>query len=131
MNCAGNRRISSSDERLKEEWKKNYKYDINNNGKPIYISFERWKKWKQLDIADEIIYIPPPSREASPNPQEGFFYDTSGSAQQKRFYERLRDATAAGFYRSPLQDIPAVPSSDGVEILLGNSQPEAACDLQP
>ncbi|EXL64932.1 hypothetical protein FOPG_18822 [Fusarium oxysporum f. sp. conglutinans race 2 54008] len=90
------------DERLKEEWKKNYKYDINNNGKPIYISFERWKKWKQLDIADEIIYIPPPSREASPNPQEGFFYDTSGSAQQKRFYERLRDATAAGFYRSPL-----------------------------
>ncbi|KAL9572124.1 hypothetical protein ACKAV7_003841 [Fusarium commune] len=118
------------DERLKEEWK-NYKYDINNNGKPIHISFERWKKWKQLDIADEIIYIPPPSREASPNPQEGFFYDTSGSAQQKRFYERLRDATAAGFYRSPLQDIPAVPSSDGVEILLGNSQPEAACDLQP
>ncbi|KAF9767393.1 hypothetical protein IL306_000056, partial [Fusarium sp. DS 682] len=77
------------DDRLKEEWKKNYKYDINNNGKPIHISFDRWKKWKDLDIADEIIYIPPPSREASPTPEEGFFYDTSGSAQQKRFYERL------------------------------------------
>ncbi|KAK2684637.1 hypothetical protein QWA68_016249 [Fusarium oxysporum] len=85
------------DNRLKEEWKKNYKYDINNNGKPIHISFERWKKWKQLDIYDEIIYIPPPTQEASPTPEEGFFYDTSGSAQQKRFYERLRDATAAGF----------------------------------
>ncbi|KAJ0133102.1 Serine/threonine-protein kinase mTOR [Fusarium oxysporum f. sp. albedinis] len=47
---------------------------------------------------------------------------TSGPAQQKRFYERLRDASAAGFYRSPLQDIPAVPSSDGIEISLGNSQ---------
>ncbi|RYC81247.1 hypothetical protein BFJ63_vAg15869, partial [Fusarium oxysporum f. sp. narcissi] len=87
------------EDRLREEWKKNYKYDINNNGKPIHISFDRWKKWKQLDIVDEIIYIPPPSREASPNPEKGFFYDTSGSAQQKRFYERLRDASAAGFYR--------------------------------
>ncbi|KAG7436157.1 hypothetical protein Forpi1262_v002076 [Fusarium oxysporum f. sp. raphani] len=116
------------DNRLKEEWKKNYKYDINNNGKPIHISFERWKKWKQLDIYDEIIYIPPPSQEASPSPEEGFFYDTSGSAQQKRFYERLRDATAAGFYRSPLQDIPAVPSSDGVEISLGNSQLDTVRD---
>ncbi|RKK71302.1 hypothetical protein BFJ68_g18345, partial [Fusarium oxysporum] len=29
------------DERLKEEWRKSYKYDINNNGKPIHISFER------------------------------------------------------------------------------------------
>jgi hypothetical protein len=110
------------EERLKEEWKKNYKYDIHDNGKPIHISFERWKKWKQLDVKDEIIFIPPPSREASPNPEDGFFYDTSGSAQQKRFYERLRDASAAGFYRSPLQDIPAVPSSDGIEISLGNSQ---------
>ncbi|PNP86654.1 hypothetical protein FNYG_00005 [Fusarium nygamai] len=96
------------DNRLKEEWKKNYKYDINNNGKPVHISLERWKKWKQLDIYDEIIYIPPPSQEALPTPEEGFFYDTSGSAQRKRFYERLRDSTAAGFYRSPLQDIPAV-----------------------
>ncbi|RYC77626.1 hypothetical protein BFJ63_vAg19500, partial [Fusarium oxysporum f. sp. narcissi] len=87
------------EDRLREEWKKNYKYDVNNNGKPIHISFDRWKKWKQLDIVDEIIYIPPPSREASPNPEKGFFYDTSGSAQQKRFYERLRDASAAGFYR--------------------------------
>ncbi|KAL5592570.1 hypothetical protein FOBRF1_013596 [Fusarium oxysporum] len=78
-------------------------------------------KWKQLDIVDEILVIPP-SREASPTPQEGFFYDTSGSAQQKRFHERLRDASAAGFYRSPLQDMPALPSSDGVEIMLGNSQ---------
>ncbi|EXL47807.1 hypothetical protein FOCG_10329 [Fusarium oxysporum f. sp. radicis-lycopersici 26381] len=52
------------------------------------------------------------------------------SVQQKSFYKRLRDATAAGFYRSPLQDIPAVPLSDGVKILLGNSQPEAAYDLQ-
>ncbi|KAG7405880.1 hypothetical protein Forpe1208_v014482 [Fusarium oxysporum f. sp. rapae] len=59
---------------------------------------------------------------------KGFFYDTSGSAQQKRFYERLRDASAAGFYRSPLQDMPAVPSSDGVEISLGNSQRDAARD---
>ncbi|KAG7404257.1 hypothetical protein Forpe1208_v015700 [Fusarium oxysporum f. sp. rapae] len=83
---------------------------------------------KQLDIVNEIIYIPPPSREASPNPERGFFYDTSGSAQQKRFYERLRDASAAGFYRSPLQDMPAVPSSDGVEISLGNSQRDAARD---
>ncbi|EGU85073.1 hypothetical protein FOXB_04412, partial [Fusarium oxysporum f. sp. conglutinans Fo5176] len=116
------------EDRLREEWKKNYKYDINNNGKPIHISFDRWKKWKQLDIVDEIIYIPPPSREASPNPEKGFFYDTSGSAQQKRFYERLRDASAAGFYRSPLQDMPAVPSSDGVEISLGNSQRDAARD---
>ncbi|EGU77894.1 hypothetical protein FOXB_11595 [Fusarium oxysporum f. sp. conglutinans Fo5176] len=138
------------DNRLKEEWKKNYKYDINNNGKPIHISFERWKKWKQLDMSkggfspigslgllwinapldiyDEIIYIPPPSQEASPTPEEGFFYDTNGSAQQQRFYERLRDATAAGFYRSPLQDIPAVPSSDGVEISLGNSQRDTVRD---
>ncbi|KAM5528507.1 transposase [Fusarium oxysporum f. sp. phaseoli] len=116
------------EDRLREEWKKNYKYDINNNGKPIHISFDRWKKWKQLDIVDEIIYIPPPSREASPNPEKGFFYDTSGSAQQKRFYERLRDASAAGFYRSPLQDMPAVPSSDGVEISLGNSQRDATRD---
>ncbi|KAG7414095.1 hypothetical protein Forpe1208_v008319 [Fusarium oxysporum f. sp. rapae] len=116
------------EDRLREEWKKNYKYDINNNGKPIHISFNRWKKWKQLDIVEEIIYIPPPSREASPNPERGFFYDTSGSAQQKRFYERLRDASAAGFYRSPLQDMPAVPSSDGVEISLGNSQRDAARD---
>ncbi|RKK61040.1 hypothetical protein BFJ69_g17166 [Fusarium oxysporum] len=116
------------EERLKEEWKKNYKYDINNNGKPIHISFERWKKWKKLDIVDEIIYIPPPSREASPNPRDGFFYDTSGSAQQKRFYERLRDASAAGFYRSRLQDIPAVPSSDGVEISLGNLQRDTSRD---
>ncbi|KAL9563977.1 hypothetical protein ACKAV7_011890 [Fusarium commune] len=120
--------FSSPTHRLREEWKKNYKYDINNNGKPIHISFNRWKKWKQLDIVDEIIYIPPLSREASPNPERGFFYDTSGSAQQKRFYERLRDASAAGFYRSPLQDMPAVPSSDGVEISLGNSQRDAARD---
>ncbi|KAF5697454.1 hypothetical protein FMUND_15407 [Fusarium mundagurra] len=84
--------------------------------------FDCWKKWKGLDIVDEIIYIPPPSQEASPTPEEGFFYDTSGSAQQKRFYERLRDATAAGFYGSPLQDMPAAPSSDGVEITLGNPQ---------
>ncbi|KAL9561187.1 hypothetical protein ACKAV7_014542 [Fusarium commune] len=80
------------DERLKEEWRKSYKYDINNNGKPIHISFERWKKWKQLDIYDEIICMSPLSRESSPTPQEGFFYDTSGSAQQKRFHERLRNA---------------------------------------
>ncbi|KAK2670199.1 hypothetical protein RAB80_014390 [Fusarium oxysporum f. sp. vasinfectum] len=86
------------DERLKEEWRKSYKYDINNNGKPIHISFERWKKWKQLDIYDEIICMSPLSRESSPTPQEGFFYDTSGSAQQKRFHERLRNASAAGFY---------------------------------
>ncbi|KAG7403661.1 hypothetical protein Forpe1208_v016315 [Fusarium oxysporum f. sp. rapae] len=58
------------EDRLREEWKKNY-------------NFNRWKKWKQLDIVDEIIYIPPPSREASPNPEKGFFYDTSGSAQDK------------------------------------------------
>ncbi|RKL08704.1 hypothetical protein BFJ70_g16773 [Fusarium oxysporum] len=116
------------DGRLKEEWRKNYKYDINNNGKPIHIGFDRWKKWKGLDVADEIIYIPPPSREASPTPEEGFFYDTGGSAQQKRFYERLRYATAAGFYRSPLQNIPAVPSSDGVEISLGNSQRDTVRD---
>ncbi|PNP54409.1 hypothetical protein FNYG_15637 [Fusarium nygamai] len=114
--------------RLKEEWKKNYKYDINNNGKPIHISFPRWKKWKQLDIVDEILVIPPPSRGASPTPEEGFFYDTSDSAQQKRFYERLRDATAAGFYRSPLQDVPALPSSDSVEVMLGNSQRDPARD---
>jgi hypothetical protein len=29
------------DNGLKEEWKKNYKYDINNNGKPVHISFKR------------------------------------------------------------------------------------------
>ncbi|KAG7415202.1 hypothetical protein Forpe1208_v005439 [Fusarium oxysporum f. sp. rapae] len=75
-----------------------------------------------LDVADEITYIPPPSREASPTPEESFFYSASGSAQQKRFYERLRDATAAGFYRSPLQDMPAAPLSDGIKITLGNSQ---------
>ncbi|WKT53949.1 hypothetical protein QSH57_004533 [Fusarium oxysporum f. sp. vasinfectum] len=116
------------DNRLREEYEKSYKYDINNNGKPVHISFSRWKKWKQLDIVDEILVIPPPSREASPTPQEGFFYDTSGSAQQKRFHERLRDASAAGFYRSPLQDMPALPSSDGVEIMLGNSQRDPVRD---
>ncbi|KAG5759556.1 hypothetical protein H9Q72_012324 [Fusarium xylarioides] len=72
--------------------------------------------------------MPPPSQESSPTPQEGFFYDTSGSAQQKRFYERLRDASAAGLYRSPLQDMPAPPSSDGVEITLGNSQRDPVRD---
>ncbi|TXC01946.1 hypothetical protein FocTR4_00008325 [Fusarium oxysporum f. sp. cubense] len=116
------------DNRLREEYEKSYKYDINNNGKPVHISFSRWKKWKQLDIVDEILVIPPPSREASPTPQEGFFYDTSGSAQQKRFHERLRDASAAGFYRSPLQDMPALPSSDGVEIMLGDSQRDPVRD---
>ncbi|RKK23585.1 hypothetical protein BFJ66_g17449, partial [Fusarium oxysporum f. sp. cepae] len=116
------------DERLKEEWRKSYKYDINNNGKPIHISFERWKKWKQLDIYDEIICMSPLSRESSPTTQEGFFYDTSGSAQQKRFHERLRNASAAGFYPSPLQDMPALPSSDGVEIRLGNSQRDPVLD---
>ncbi|KAG7406098.1 hypothetical protein Forpe1208_v013793 [Fusarium oxysporum f. sp. rapae] len=70
----------------------------------------------------------PPSRESSPTPQEGFFYDTSGPAQQKRFHERLRNASAAGFYRSPLQDMPALPSSDGVEIRLGNSQRDPVLD---
>jgi hypothetical protein len=116
------------DNRLREEYEKSYKYDINNNGKPVHISFPRWKKWKQLDIVDEILVIPPPSRGASPTPQEGFFYDTSGSAQQKRFHERLRDASAAGFYRSPLQDMPALPSSDSVEVMLGNSQRDPARD---
>ncbi|RKK76525.1 hypothetical protein BFJ71_g16928 [Fusarium oxysporum] len=79
-------------------------------------------KWEQLDVKDEIIFIPPPSREASKNFEDGFFYDTSGSAQQKRFYERLRDVSAAGFYGSPLQDIPAIPSSNSVEISFGNAQ---------
>ncbi|KAG7404960.1 hypothetical protein Forpe1208_v015511 [Fusarium oxysporum f. sp. rapae] len=107
MNCAANGRILNS-------YIKKKKIALEKNGRRT--------------IIDEIIYIPPPSREASPNPERGFFYDTSGSAQQKRFYERLRDASAAGFYRSPLQDMPAVPSSDGVEISLGNSQRDAAYD---
>ncbi|KAG7403079.1 hypothetical protein Forpi1262_v018841 [Fusarium oxysporum f. sp. raphani] len=130
--CRQRRRLKQlqkeEDNRLREGYEKSYKYDINNNGKPIHISFPRWKKWKQLDIVDEILVIPPPSRGASPTPQEGFFYDTTGSAQQKRFHERLRDASAAGFYRSPLQDMPALPSSDSVEVMLGNSQRDPARD---
>ncbi|KAI7772017.1 hypothetical protein LZL87_011710 [Fusarium oxysporum] len=43
--------------------------------------------------------------------------------------ERLKEEWKKNY--NPLQDIPAVPSSNGVKILLGNSQPEAACDLQP
>jgi hypothetical protein len=111
------------DDRLKIEWKKQHKYDINNNGKPIHISFKRWKEWKNKDIQDDVITIAPASREASPaTPGNGFYYDTSGSSAQQRFYERLRGATAAGVYRSPLQDMPALPSSDGVEFKLSNTQ---------
>jgi hypothetical protein len=71
------------DDCLKVEWKKQYKYDINNNGKPIYISFKRWKEWKNKDIQDNIITIAPASREASPvTSGNGFYYNISGSSAQ-------------------------------------------------
>ncbi|EWY79733.1 hypothetical protein FOYG_17128 [Fusarium oxysporum NRRL 32931] len=110
------------EERLKEEWRKNYKYDINNNGKPIHISFQRWKKWKEIEATDDVISIPPVSRETSPTRTQGFFYNKSHSATQQRFYERLCEATAAGVYRRPLQDMPQLPSSDSVESKHSNSQ---------
>ncbi|OBS17467.1 hypothetical protein FPOA_12100 [Fusarium poae] len=44
----------------------------------------------------------------------------SRSAIHQRFYERLRDANAAGVYRRPLEEMPFL-SSDGVEFKLSNN----------
>ncbi|KAL5592568.1 hypothetical protein FOBRF1_013594 [Fusarium oxysporum] len=38
--------------RLREEYEKSYKYDINNNGKPVHISFSAWD-----DLAAEITIV--------------------------------------------------------------------------
>ncbi|KAG6206845.1 hypothetical protein E4U35_001375 [Claviceps purpurea] len=108
-------------ERLKAEWRKHDKYDINGDGKPKRISFKRWKIWKGYEAADDVLSLHS-VREPSPAPNELFFYDTSRPAARQRFFERLRKATNANVYRNPLREMPTIPSSDSVEITLGNSQ---------
>ncbi|KAJ3453107.1 hypothetical protein MRS44_018762 [Fusarium solani] len=111
-------------EQYREEWRSQWKYDINNNGKPVHISFEQWLRWSGKKRDDDVISIPDSSPRASLTPQEGWYYDTTHSAASHRFYERLREATRAGIYRRPLQDMPFPLSSDGVEFRLSNAAEE-------
>ncbi|KAL6406012.1 hypothetical protein AUP68_10570 [Ilyonectria robusta] len=110
-------------EQYRAEWQSQWKYDVNNNGKPIHISFERWLRWSGKKRDDDVISIPGLSPRASPTPeQRSWYYDTTRPAAYQRFYERLRDATAACAYRSPLQEMPFPLSSDGVDFRIGNVQ---------
>lgn len=111
-------------EQYRAEWQSQWKYDINNNGRPVHISFERWLRWSGKKRDDDVISIPDPSPRASPTPEESWYYDTTPSAASHRFYERLREATRAGVYRSPLQEMPFPLSSDGVEFRISNTQDE-------
>ncbi|KAG6152084.1 hypothetical protein E4U51_000509, partial [Claviceps purpurea] len=54
--------------------------------------------------------------------EELYYYDTSRPTASQRFYERLRKAGNANIYRNPLREMPTVPSSDSVEIILDNSR---------
>lgn len=81
------------EDRLKEEWKKQWKYDIHNNGKPIHISFERWLKWTRKD--EDFLSIPSDEEEiANPDTPDLFTIDTkgiSGRNSHQRFFQRIQD----------------------------------------
>ncbi|KAG6046662.1 hypothetical protein E4U17_007817 [Claviceps sp. LM77 group G4] len=51
-----------------------------------------------------------------------YYYDTSRPAASRRFYERHRKAGNANIYRNPLREMPTIPSSDSLEIILDNSR---------
>jgi hypothetical protein len=85
-----------------EEWKSQWKYDINNNGKPIHISFERWLRWTRKKRDDDVISIPDPSPRTSPTPEQpSWYYNTTLLAGLQHFYKLPRDITAAGIHCSP------------------------------
>ncbi|KAG6301025.1 hypothetical protein E4U09_006040, partial [Claviceps aff. purpurea] len=110
------------DEKWKVEWRKHDKWDVNGDGKPKRIGFKRWKIWKGYEAADDVLSLHS-EREPSPAPSEElYYYDTSLPAASQRFYERLRKAGRANIYRNPLREMPTVPSSDSVEIILDNSR---------
>ncbi|KAG6292444.1 hypothetical protein E4U09_003425, partial [Claviceps aff. purpurea] len=110
------------DEKLKVEWRKHDKWDVNGDGKPKRIGFKRWKIWKGYVAADDVLSLHS-VRQPSPSPSEElYYYDTSRPAASQRFYERLRKAGNANIYRNPLREMPTVPSSDSVEIILDNSR---------
>ncbi|KAG6092325.1 hypothetical protein E4U14_000767 [Claviceps sp. LM454 group G7] len=95
-------------EKLKIEWRKHDKWDVNGDGKPKRIGFKRRKIWKGYEAADDVLSLHS-EREPSPAPSEElYYYDTSRFAASQRFYERLQ--------------MPTVPSSDSVEIILDNSR---------
>ncbi|KAG5956511.1 hypothetical protein E4U58_006565 [Claviceps cyperi] len=96
-------------------------WHVNGDGKPKRIGFKRWKIWKGYEAADDVLTLHS-AREPSPAPSEElYYYDTSRPASSQRFYERLRKAGHANIYRNPLQEMPTLPSSDSVEIILDNS----------
>ncbi|KAG6247118.1 hypothetical protein E4U49_000420 [Claviceps purpurea] len=80
------------------------------------------KIWKGYEAADDLLSLHS-VRQPSPAPSEElYYYDTSRPTASQRFYERLRKAGNANIYRNPLREMPTVPSSDSVEIILDNSR---------
>ncbi|KAG6028410.1 hypothetical protein E4U40_000988 [Claviceps sp. LM458 group G5] len=80
---------------------------------PINVSFD--------NTSAMVIYISTVLISLAPS-EKSYYYDTSRPAASQRFYERHRKAGNANIYRNPLREMPTVPSSDSLEIILDNSR---------